>query len=208
MDRIRRFVKRIPGAVYTVRQLRKCLPLLAGHHLQDGEWLYQREIVEWLCNTSAREQLPLMYRLFGAYCGRQHRSGAERINGAREIHRAIISFRKAVHLKDHAAVTIDSKTIFLDLNDPRMLQVPNEISDSYPDTAILRRFIGSEDTFVDVGANHGSFSVAASKMIGSQGLIVAIEPQPRKAELVKKSLAANAACEFASAQYCMCGRDG
>jgi len=197
VDRIRELVKQIPGSVYTVRQLRKCLPQFGGHHLQDGEWLYQREVIEWLCNNrSARKQLPLLYRIFGAYCAHRHRSGGARITGGREIHRSIISLRKALRLKDNAPVNIDSKTIFLDLHDPRMLQVPNEISDSYPDTAILRSFIGSQDTFVDVGANHGSFSVAASKVIGSEGLIVAIEPQPRKADLVKKSLAANAECEF------------
>ena len=195
MNSLKRLVKQVPGAVYAVRQLKKCLPGLAGHYLQDGEWLYRREIVEWLCDTSARKQLPLMYRLFGAYCAHRHRSGAERIKGAREIHRAIISLRKAFNLKDHAAVKVDSKVIFVDLNDPRMLQVPNEIADSYPDTSILKRFLGPRDTFVDVGANHGSFSIAASKVIGPEGMIVAIEPQPGKAELVRRSLTANAQCE-------------
>jgi FkbM family methyltransferase len=196
MDSLKTFVKQIPGAVYAVRQLRKFLPDRTHRHLQGGDWLYRREIVEWLCESSARKQLPPLFRLFGAYCAYQHRSGAERVIGGREIHRTIISLGKLLHLKDSTALTIDSKIAFVDLNDPRMLQIPNEISDSYPDTSILKRLLDPGDTFVDVGANHGSFSIAASKAIGPKGLIVAIEPQPRKAELVKKSLAANADCEY------------
>ena len=204
MDRLKRFVKRIPGVVYAVRKLKKYLPDPAVRSLQSGGWLYQREVVEWLCDPSLRKQLPPIYRLFGSYCAFQHRLGADRVAGGQQIHRAIIALRKALRLKDSRALNIDSKVAFVDLHDPRLLQIPNEVADHYPDTSILQRFIGPDDTFVDVGANHGSFSIAASQVIGPQGLIVAIEPQPRKTALVQKSLAANARCEF-RVHYFACG---
>jgi FkbM family methyltransferase len=196
MDRLRKIIKRIPGSVYAVRQLRKSLPHSDVRLLQDGDWLYQRQVVEWLCEPSVRKQLPPLFRVFGAYCAYLHRLGAEQVIGGQKIHKTIISLRKILHLKDSMALSLGPNAVFVDLNDPRMLQVPNEVAGNYPDTSILKRFLARGDTFVDVGANHGSFSIVASKALGPEGLIVAIEPQERKAELVEKSLAANAQCEY------------
>ncbi len=41
------------------------------------------------------------------------------------------------------------------------------------------------DTFVDIGANYGLFSLHASTLIGSEGHIIAIEPNPRLAEALR-----------------------
>jgi FkbM family methyltransferase len=44
---------------------------------------------------------------------------------------------------------------------------------------------------VDVGANHGAFSVAASSLVGEEGQVIAVEPQPNLARLVRQSLREN-----------------
>jgi FkbM family methyltransferase len=76
-----------------------------------------------------------------------------------------------------------------------MLFVPNEVAcDDIRE--MLHRHLRPGDTFIDVGANHGSFSLIAAKCLGDSGLIIAIEPQPLLASLVRKTLAANARCQF------------
>lgn len=206
MEQLKNFVKQIPGSVSAVRKIRNLFP--SNGPLQRGDWIYERQVIEWLCKSSARKQLPLLYRIFGAYCASQHRLGMEHVRGGQYLHKAIISLRELLRLKDHAELKLGSHTVFLDLNDPRMLQVPNEVSEHYPDTSILSRFLTPGDTFVDVGANHGSFSIVASKLVGRNGLVIAIEPQTRKADMVEKSLAANAPCKYQVHRFACGERNG
>jgi len=208
MHRLRRFAKQIPGASSTIRKFRRLLKSRAGYCLERGDWIYERQVIEWLCKSSARKQLPPLYRIFALYCASQHRLGTERIIGGRHFHKTIISLGKLLRLKDHTELNLGPHAVFVDLNDPRMLHVPNEVSENYPDTSILQRFLAAGDTFVDVGANHGSFSIVASKVVGPTGLVVAVEPQSRKADLVKKSLAVNAQCKYQVHRFACGDRTG
>lgn len=47
------------------------------------------------------------------------------------------------------------------------------------------------DVLVDVGANVGYYTVLGSKRVGSSGKVVAIEPIPSTAELLRRNVAAN-----------------
>jgi FkbM family methyltransferase len=196
MDYFKHFVKRIPGTVYSVGKLRELFTFRSPASLQNGDWIYEGRVLEWLRESPARKQLPLLCRIFAAYCAYQHRLGARRVVAGQQLHRAVISLRSLLGLKDHVELTVGSYSVFVDLNDPRMLHVPNELCEDYPDTSIFKDVLAPGDTFIDAGANHGSFSLVASKTIGPDGLIVAIEPQARKAELVKKSLAVNVECRY------------
>jgi FkbM family methyltransferase len=59
----------------------------------------------------------------------------------------------------------------------------------------LTRWIASRlrpgDTFVDVGANIGYFSLLASKLVGKSGTVVAIEPSPKTFRILQHNLAIN-----------------
>ncbi|WP_081611952.1 FkbM family methyltransferase [Thioalkalivibrio sp. ALE14] len=68
----------------------------------------------------------------------------------------------------------------------------------------LKRELKIGDTFIDVGANHGSFSLAASEIVGKTGLVVAFEPQPILADLIKKTLSENDLAQEKVFQYA-CG---
>ncbi|MEV5204517.1 FkbM family methyltransferase [Streptomyces sp. NPDC053720] len=46
-------------------------------------------------------------------------------------------------------------------------------------SAFLRDRLGPGDTFVDVGAHRGAFSLLASHAVGAHGRVVAIEPSPQ-----------------------------
>lgn len=62
----------------------------------------------------------------------------------------------------------------------------------------LTRFIGERlrpgDTFIDVGANIGVFSVLAAKHVGGDGTVVAIEASPPVFTALEDSLALNGHC--------------
>jgi FkbM family methyltransferase len=49
------------------------------------------------------------------------------------------------------------------------------------------------DVFVDVGANVGYFSLLASRLVGIEGRVVAIEPFPRTNAVLRRNVAANGA---------------
>ena len=73
------------------------------------------------------------------------------------------------------------------------------------ETQFLRTLLRPGDTFVDVGANIGYFSVLAAACIGSRGYLIAFEPEPRNLELLRLNLARHGvrtnATVFALAAY-------
>jgi FkbM family methyltransferase len=46
-------------------------------------------------------------------------------------------------------------------------------------TNIVKQLLGPGDTFIDVGANEGWYSVIAARIVGPSGSIIAVEPQER-----------------------------
>jgi FkbM family methyltransferase len=56
---------------------------------------------------------------------------------------------------------------------------------------ILRECLRPGGLFVDLGANEGYFSVIASKIVGSEGQVFAVEPQARLQSVLKRNLILN-----------------
>src|ERR1700683_2877872 len=44
------------------------------------------------------------------------------------------------------------------------------------------------DTFVDIGAHHGYYSLIASNQVGQKGKVIAFEPVPENRKLLKENL--------------------
>jgi FkbM family methyltransferase len=57
--------------------------------------------------------------------------------------------------------------------------------------AAIKRLVGPGDTFVDVGANEGYFSVVASRCAGTAGRVIAVEPQTRLQPVLRRNLDLN-----------------
>ena len=55
----------------------------------------------------------------------------------------------------------------------------------------LQQYLQPGSTFIDLAANEGYFSVIASKLVGSQGKVFAIEPQSRLLDIINKNLDLN-----------------
>lgn len=181
-------VKRLPGVHAAARKL--------GLSSQ-GSWLFRRHVLEWTSDPAVVSQLPLPYRAFARYASSFfNRTRASRLWGGRAAFRlAALARRLSRTERATAPLHIDGMEVVVDLDDPRFLQVVNELTRSV-DTAFLDDFVREGDTFIDVGANHGAFALVASRLVGPSGRVIAFEPQPQLADAVERSLAATAPCPF------------
>jgi FkbM family methyltransferase len=57
--------------------------------------------------------------------------------------------------------------------------------------AVLRKYLRPGDVFIDAGANEGFFTVLGAQLVGPAGKVVAVEPQSRLQEVIRKNLALN-----------------
>jgi FkbM family methyltransferase len=153
--------------------------------------------------------LPFFYRCFGYYGKLQHClwKGGAIIIGQRAFN-AVMRLSDLMGSPDHAMLDTGKGKVCLNLRDPLMLSVPNRLLEECPEVEALKSCLVAGDTFVDVGANHGTFSIIACKQVGTTGSVIAVEPQPRMAELLEKSLRANAACRFAVHAFACGERNG
>jgi FkbM family methyltransferase len=147
-----------------------------------GSWLYGRSKLAWLSDPALVRQLPRPYRFFARYCAGHSFEPV----GAEILLRGIMALQRRRQSQDSIVpLVVGDITVFLDLQDPRFLRIPAELSEF---SAVLRHFLQPGDTFIDAGANHGTFSIVASRLVGPEGLVVSIEPQPRLAGLLLRLL--------------------
>lgn len=160
-------------------------------------WLYNRRVLEWILNPTLSKQLPFLYQIFGLYCYLYFNlTGKNYLRGGRQLFRLLSRTFFKLSPDRYLEMQISGYHVFLDPIDIRLFQVVNELATKDTDTRVLSNLLAEGDTFLDVGANHGSFAIVASKLVGANGLVVAVEPQPRLAKALEKSLTANALCKF------------
>ena len=174
--------------------VRRMYRLLLGLNEGQKAWLFQSSTLRWLGDEKLRSQLPESFQLFGKFCSAQLGFPGPIVGSA-------VAFRIAQshYLSNRGGsirLKIDDAVIHLNPKDPRMLQVPRELRKMSKNGSILNQLLAKGDTFIDIGANHGAFSVAASKFVGDSGHIYAFEPQPELYPLIEKSLEASGAANF------------
>jgi FkbM family methyltransferase len=195
-------LKKIPGARWMVKKLR------ASAAAQHSEWLYVHEVVGWLYRPELRRQVPFLFRLFGLYARAQRACWDGPIIGGERFLNTVMRISRFLGRPDSTLLDLGEYKVFLDLQDPLMLTVPNQLLKDRPEKKLLNWFLTEGDTFLDVGANHGCFSILASKKIGEKGAIIAVEPQPKMARLARKSLQLNAKSGFNVLEFACGEEDG
>lgn len=173
------------------------------------DWLYDRSVLGWLLNPTLSKQLPFLYQIFALYCNLYfHLTGKNYLKGGRSLFRFLSNIFSQTSPDRYLELTLSGYQVFLNPTDMRLFQVVNELASQETDTRILPKLLAEGDTFLDVGANHGSFAIVASKLVGATGFVLAIEPQPRLAKALEKSLTANALCKFQIHQIAVGNKDG
>ncbi len=74
------------------------------------------------------------------------------------------------------------------------------------ETEFVRRLLRRDMTVVDAGAHHGLYTLLASKRVGWNGRVIAIEPSPRECERLEKHLRMNR-CSNTELVSCALGED-
>jgi FkbM family methyltransferase len=92
-----------------------------------------------------------------------------------------------------ARVRVNSSWLYVDLRDNVGVGWPLYINRSYElaETAFFHRILKPGMVFVDIGANVGYFTVLASRLVGDAGTVIAVEPEPKNFELLKRNVNEN-----------------
>jgi FkbM family methyltransferase len=169
---------------------------------QPDAWIYNYSVLKWLNEPSLGNQLPAQFQIFRSYAHWYFKlTGQTFLKGGKELFQFLANriaknlLANKTHQRDFK-ISLPEYEMFIDLLDARFFQVVNELTNSQSDLRILSQLISSGDTFIDIGANHGSFAIAASKLIGKNGQVIAVEAQPHLATIVEKSLSTNAFSDF------------
>ena len=93
--------------------------------------------------------------------------------------------------KGERVYTCDGGKIWLDIHQgPWVRKLALDVFE--PETvAAMKAFLPTGGTFVDVGAHVGFFTLLGAKLVGSEGRVVAVEPDPGNAESLRRNLQLN-----------------
>ena len=89
-------------------------------------------------------------------------------------------------------VEIDGLTFFLNPADKTITQAILHADTWEPETtATIRDILKPGDTFIDVGANIGWFTLIASREVGEEGRVIAFEPDPESFDILRRNVTVN-----------------
>ncbi|MCH8012631.1 MAG: FkbM family methyltransferase [Candidatus Marinimicrobia bacterium] len=75
-------------------------------------------------------------------------------------------------------------------------------------TYSIKTILNNGDKFIDIGANEGFFSLIASRIVGSSGKVIAIEPQSRIQEVLIRNISENNALNIELHQIVISDKKG
>ena len=143
----------------------------------------------WYRDQALVSAMPLRYRGYALYSRLAGTKGSRSVCGGSFLLRALRVLSNWIGLSTVVPIRgRDHLTVLVNMGDERVLDVIHEIRGENPEYEVMRALLTDGDTFVDAGANFGTFSLLASRLVGDRGKVIALEPQPVLAALVRKSL--------------------
>ena len=159
----------------------------------------------WHSDNYFVEGLPARYRAYASYSRLAADNDTRHVRGGSFLLRAIRDASRLLGQPTTALLRgIDGLVVKADFADERILEVVHEIRGENPEYDVMRRLLTKGDVFIDVGANFGTFSLLASRLVGESGRVIAIEPQPRLAAMIRESLTLSNATNVELVE-CACG---
>lgn len=120
-----------------------------------------------------------------------------------EISSGVAALSEKIDILIHRQIVSAPKSdIFIARNELGLFAIPSDdietlsyySSGSIPEPgslAVVEKFLGPGSCFIDVGANIGLFTVAAGRIVGQNGRIIAIEPAPNTMSALKATVRLN-----------------
>ena len=158
--------------------------------------------MRWCEDPSLIRELPLRYRAYAAYSRLAGNKSSRRVPGGSFLLRALKTLGRVAGLSTKARIRgIDGLTVVTDFADERILEVIHEIRGENPEYRVMQSLLSPGATFVDVGANFGTFSLLGSRLVGVSGKVIAIEAQARLTAMIAESVASSGVtnCEIVNA---------
>jgi len=137
------------------------------------------------------QQLPLAYRFFLKTLAAFDRLGFGRLIGRVSTFRLVLRLMTPFGGASDFCLKVGALHVWIRWGDPRGFGVVSEIANPGSDAHTITNLLNSGDLFVDVGGNHGSFSILAAARVGTTGRVVCFEPQPALHGLIQKSFDSN-----------------
>ena len=146
--------------------------------------------MKWYEDAALVRELPLRYQAYAFYSRIVGESDSRRVPAGSFLLRAIRDASSITGASTVARICgIDGLTVVADFADERILEVIHEIRGENPEYRVMKSLLPAGGTFIDVGANFGTFSLLASRMVGANGRVIAIEPQARLGVMIRESAA-------------------
>lgn len=76
------------------------------------------------------------------------------------------------------------------------------------ETELIRKNLKSGDTFLDIGAGIGYYTISASKIVGGEGRVISFEPDPNYFKLLQKNAKENGCNNITLFQKAVSNRNG
>ena len=146
----------------------------------------------WFTDRRIVSQLPAAFKFYAAYARLIGNHTTAAVKGGTALHRLLAWLTRHVGGADMTIVDIGGLRCAVDLLDLRMTEVLSELTTPTRDVEVLRSYLSSGDTFLDIGANHGTYALQLASVVGPTGQVFAFEPQPRLVDVIRCSVAANA----------------
>lgn len=150
----------------------------------------------WFDDACLVSQMPPVFRWYARYSRSHADPSTGFVRGGGFLLRLITRIVQARGRGETLRLRIGERVVFCDAGDPRALWVPSEVQGDNAEARVLAHCLSAGDTFIDVGANHGSYALLAAEIVGGSGRVVAIEPNPRLAPLVRRTLAQSDTAPF------------
>lgn len=146
-------------------------------------------MVPWHSDARLLASLPLRYRAYAAYSRLLSSHENRRVAGGSALLRLLRGISSMFGLDPVIPIraTADD-TLVVDFSDDRILEVLYEIRRENAEYRVMTALLKPGDAFIDVGANYGTFSIIASRIVGDEGRVIAIEPQAELASCIRESL--------------------
>ena len=145
--------------------------------------------MKWYEDSDLVAELPIRYRAYAAYSSLLGTGSSRRVPGGSFLLRLLRDVSSLAGTSTRARIRgIDGLTVVTDFADERVLEVIHEIRGENPEYRVMKSLLSDGATFVDVGANFGTFSLLASRIVGTSGKVIAVEPQERLAAMIEESL--------------------